>query len=44
MLFEKNEGMRVKNTLLKEVVSIWFVLVLEFKLIEGLEMQALLRY
>ena len=44
MLFEKNEGMRVKNTLLKEVVSIWFVLVLEFKLIEGLEMQALLIY
>lgn len=34
MLFEKkNEGTRVKNTLLKEVASIWFVLVLEFKLI-----------
>ena len=38
MLFKKNEGMRVKNTLLKEVVSVWFALVLEFKLIEGLEM------
>lgn len=35
---EKKEGRRVKNSWQKEDDSIWFVLVLEFKLIEGLEM------